>query len=85
MQNLDIPNFHTSTGESIVRTCFSSIAELNPLTSAIAKAYFQHMDEKRWKYVQDFFTDFIEIMKGQEQKINELYGVWQRSIFFGTT
>lgn len=72
MKSLDVPNVHTSTGESILKTCFSSIAELTPLTSAIAKAYFQHMDEKRWKYVQDFFTDFIEILKEHEQKINEL-------------
>jgi hypothetical protein len=75
MQNMDIPNFHTSTGESIVRACFTSISELNPFTSALAKAYFQLMDDKRWKYVEEFFGNVRKNMEEHEQKINELYDI----------
>jgi hypothetical protein len=72
MHNDDIPNFHSSTGESIVRACVTSIAGLNPVTSAIAAAYFQLMDDKRWEYVREFFINVRTKMIEHEQKINEL-------------
>jgi hypothetical protein len=73
MQNEDIPNFHASAGESIVRACFTSIAGLNPLTSAMASAYFQLMDDKRWRYVERFFEDVRINMESHKERIDELY------------
>lgn len=73
MHGSDVKNLQTDVGESIVRTFFTSIAELNPITSALAKAYYQHMDEKRWRYVEEFFNDVRKNMQDQEDKLYELY------------
>jgi len=47
MHDDGVKNLQTDVGESVVRTFFTSIAELNPITSALAKAYYQHMDVKK--------------------------------------
>lgn len=39
MHEDDIKYLQTDAGESIIRILFTSIAELNPITSALAKAY----------------------------------------------
>lgn len=72
MQNIDIPNFHASTGESIVRACVTSIAGLNPFTGMLANAYFQHMDDQRWRYVEKFFEDFSKNVEIHIDEILEL-------------
>ena len=73
MRDETVKKLQTDPGESLVRTLFNSIAELNPLTSAMAKAYNQHMDEKRWKYVEEFFNDVIKNMQNHEDMLRELY------------
>lgn len=75
MKDIENPNFYENTGESLVRTCFASIAELNPLTSALAKAYFLQMDDKRWRQVKEFFENVKLNMEEHEQKINDLYEI----------
>lgn len=72
MHEDDVISLQTDAGESIIRILFTSIAELNPITSALAKAYNQHMDEKRWKYVEEFFNDIRNNMKDHEDRLNEL-------------
>lgn len=66
-------SLQTDAGESAVRIFFTSIAELNPFTSALAKAYNQHMDEKRWRYVEEFFNDVRKNMQDHEESLHELY------------
>lgn len=73
MQNENIPNFHASAGESIVRACFTSIASLNPITSSIGNAYFQLIDDKRWRYVEEFFQNVAKNMKEHDERLRELY------------
>lgn len=73
MSDENVNNLQTDSGVSAVRIFFNSIAELNPITSAMAKAYNQHMDEKRWKYVEKFFSDVRENMQTHEDKLDELY------------
>lgn len=73
MHDDNVKSLQTDTGESIVRTLFTSIADLNPITSALAKAYYQHMDEKRWRYVEEFFNDVTKNMREHEDKLHELY------------
>jgi hypothetical protein len=65
-------SFRTNTGENIIRVCITSIAKLNPITAALAEAYDQLSDEKKWRYVEEFFQNFTDELKLHEDKINEL-------------
>lgn len=73
MSDDKIPNFCTSTEESIVQAGLTSIAKLNPLTGALVDAYTEHKNNKRWSDVGKFFEDVRQQMEVHEEKIKELY------------
>jgi len=66
-------HFQADVGENAVKILFTSLAELNPVTSAMSKAYNQFMDEKRWRYVEEFFKDVKKNMEDNEERLHELY------------
>lgn len=73
MQNEYIENPRQVDGENKIRILLSSLAQLNPITSAMAEAYNQHMDEKRWRYTEEFFQETRQIMESHEERLLELY------------
>lgn len=72
MRTDDISALRTSNGESIVRACITSIAGLNPFSGALVGAYLQHMDNQRWKNVEQLFTGISEQMEIHGEKLTEL-------------
>lgn len=73
MQDDNVKSFQADAGESTVRILVTSLARLNPITAALADAYTQLTDEKRWRYVEEFFQDVTKDMQDHEDKLSELY------------
>lgn len=67
-----IENYCQNAGENKIKILISSLAQLNPITSAMAEVYNQQMEERRWRYIEEFFQEVKRIMENHEGRLRDL-------------